>query len=88
MPQCLLNFCLEKCRKAHNILRNLHENTPPLERDETLENVAQAYAEKLMRNNRKPLKKEDHDSRNKVKGWGENLSQGSKQTCVEATYNW
>lgn len=37
----------QQCLQAHNILRSLHEDTEPLELDETLSNEAQAYAEKL-----------------------------------------
>lgn len=78
--------------KEHNLLRNLHEGTPPLKWDDELEMEAQWFAEKLKKLNKKQLKQEDHDPRNKANGWGENIYFGWRSWrssyCAEAIYAW
>lgn len=77
--------------KAHDLLRSLHEDTPPMMRDNVLETEAQAHAEHLMALKRAPEEK-DHDERNNDNGWGENIGYGYTywryKHCAEIVYNW
>ena len=75
-----------QCLQEHNMLRQLHQNTPNLQWDEHLEVAAQDYAEQLVVSG--SLK---HDPKNYDNTWGENLYysySSSKALCVNAIYSW
>ena len=78
------------CLDAHNTLRALHQDTPALEWDEELARKAQAYAEKLIENNRGSTRTSlVHEEPSN--GMGENLYYSDRKdikTCVDASNNW
>jgi len=78
------------CVGAHNKLRELHVDTPKLQWSPSLAAKAQAYAEKLVQENKKSSKFYFEHSTDR-KNIGENLSwRNNRQlgTCVDASHSW
>ena len=83
----LIQFPEDPCLAAHNAKRALHEDTPPMEWDETLAEGAQEWADHLMKN----VGHLQHASSEERDGAGENLywtKSSEKGTCPEAVQAW
>lgn len=74
----------DECLKKHNALRSLHSNTKPLQWDQGLAKVAQAWADHMLSENSLHHKKNNKYGENLAWGWA---STGPK-SCASAVQDW